>query len=333
MIIGMKGIAHFAVGVAAASLFPEAVRQAAAGNPLYFILGGVCGLLPDTLDFKFYRFFYRHDIEVRPDPKAPDVRQIADAIALAVNRAGDERKPIRIKLDTIRLGTDAWRQYQVRFDVEGRRVVVALGPVVDTGQTPLPGQSTQPGPSAGAPVRHPLRISYEAAVKVDILDGPLFQMQPGADGAISPDFIPWHREWTHSFTLAALIAAGAWLIWNGFAAAVVFAAFAGHIAADQMGFMGSNLFYPFTRARTSGLKFMHSGQSLPNFATVWLCVVLIFWNLSRNTPGAPPGITVGRMLIAGLLAPAALYLLARWLIPAPATVVSPLEDEESEANI
>ena len=63
----MKGIAHFSLGIAAASCFPAAVQAGAEGNPLYFILGGIFGLLPDTLDFKFYRFIYSHDVEITPD--------------------------------------------------------------------------------------------------------------------------------------------------------------------------------------------------------------------------------------------------------------------------
>ena len=52
----MKGITHFTIGVAAASCVPVAVETAASGNPLYFILGGIFGLLPDTIDFKLYRY-------------------------------------------------------------------------------------------------------------------------------------------------------------------------------------------------------------------------------------------------------------------------------------
>ena len=65
----MKGIAHFSSGIAAASFFPWSVQAAAEGNPLYFILGGIFGLLPDTADFKFYRFFYRHDVNIELDPR------------------------------------------------------------------------------------------------------------------------------------------------------------------------------------------------------------------------------------------------------------------------
>ena len=83
----MKGITHFAVGVATASCFPVAVAAGAAGNPLYFLLGCICGLLPDTLDFKCSRFFYRCDMIVTPDPLRPDPGMIAAAVALAAERA------------------------------------------------------------------------------------------------------------------------------------------------------------------------------------------------------------------------------------------------------
>ena len=68
----MKGISHFATGVAVASCFPQAVEAGAHGQPLYFLLGGICGLLPDTLDFKFMRYFHGHDLEVVPDPHRPE---------------------------------------------------------------------------------------------------------------------------------------------------------------------------------------------------------------------------------------------------------------------
>ena len=48
----MRGVVYFVAGVAAASCFPFAVEAGANGNPLYFILGGCCGLLPDIIDFR-----------------------------------------------------------------------------------------------------------------------------------------------------------------------------------------------------------------------------------------------------------------------------------------
>ena len=62
----MKGIAHFAVGVAVATFVPDVV--AAAGRDLAFgpLVGGLAGLLPDTLDFKLFRFLERRDVEIDP---------------------------------------------------------------------------------------------------------------------------------------------------------------------------------------------------------------------------------------------------------------------------
>lgn len=53
----MKGISHFITGVAIATFFPEVVRAGGAGS-LLPMLGGVGGILPDTIDFKFARYWY-----------------------------------------------------------------------------------------------------------------------------------------------------------------------------------------------------------------------------------------------------------------------------------
>ncbi len=92
----MKGIVHFVAGVAVASCFPFAVEAGANGNPLYFVLGGCFGLLPDTIDFKFSKFFYKHNIEIAPDPNNLDAEIIADAIATAVNQVNDRADSIGI---------------------------------------------------------------------------------------------------------------------------------------------------------------------------------------------------------------------------------------------
>jgi len=58
-----------------------------------------------------------------------------------------------------------------------------------------------------------------------------------------------------------------------------------HVLEDQTGFMGSNLFYPFTKERSSGMQWFHSGHAIANFATFWLAVSFIAFNLNRYTPG------------------------------------------------
>ena len=83
----MKGFSHFMSGVAVASFCPWSIDAALQGNPLFFVLGGACGILPDTLDFKVYRFFYKHDIYITPDPGNPDPQYIADEMARAMDLA------------------------------------------------------------------------------------------------------------------------------------------------------------------------------------------------------------------------------------------------------
>jgi hypothetical protein len=63
-----------------------------------------------------------------------------------------------------------------------------------------------------------------------------------------------------------------------------------HVATDQLGHLGSNLFFPLTRQRTPGLGLIRSGDALPNVAAVWLSGALIVFNLDRFSaaPVLPP---------------------------------------------
>ena len=309
----MKGIAHFAAGVAAASCFPGAVAAAEKGNPLYFILGGVFGLLPDTMDFKFYRFFYRHDAEVVPDPLGPDLQLIADAIADAVRQAADTGKPFRIKLNTIRVGTDLWQRYTLRFNLTTNRIEVDLGPKVDTGGTPVE-DPPKPPRTASAPLPCPVTLDYHAETHIDIFEGPIFQMCIAKDGSVVPQFIPWHRQWSHSLLLGLILAAPAGLVWDPLAGCVVAAAYTAHVAFDQLGYMGSSLFWPLTRHRTPGLKLQHSGEALPNLAAVWLSCLLIFWNLAHHAARATVEINTSALILWGAVIPfAAIHVTRKFL--------------------
>ncbi|MCE9615463.1 MAG: metal-dependent hydrolase [Lentisphaerae bacterium] len=279
----MKGITHFAIGLAAASCFPGAVRAGSAGDPLYFILAGICGVLPDTLDFKFTKFFYKSDILVIPDPLRPDAQQIADAVSLAVSRALATGRPVNLKLSTIQLAADQWQRYLVAFDVPNRAVHVQYGPVVDTGGNPLPHLAPASIPAGRATLEAGLELEYLATTTIDIFDGPVFCFEPTPAGRVRPVFIPWHRSWTHSVVVALLLALCGALAWDLLAGAVIFAAYAAHVLADQAGYLGSNLFAPLTRRRAPGLKLTHAAWPLPNFVAVWLALLLIFWNLARAT--------------------------------------------------
>jgi hypothetical protein len=280
----MKGISHFTSGVAVASFFPWSIAAAQDGNPLYFILGGAFGLLPDTLDFKFYRFFYKHHVYIEPDPRDPDPQAIAEKIAESVGQAGNSDKVIKVKLSTIRLGADYWQQYVVRFDPETQEVIVRFGPVVNTGQVPVPNSEPEKAAEGRAKLPCPIVQTYDATTRVDIFDGPTFGFEKDADGSVVLHFLPWHREWTHSLVMGALLAVAGGLIWDWRASAVIMGGYTVHVLEDQLGFMGSNLFFPLTKIRFPGIHIMRSGDAFPNFAAVWFSCLLIFWNVYRAMP-------------------------------------------------
>ena len=309
----MKGIAHFISGVAATSFCPWAVEAAQNGNPAFFILGAAAGILPDTIDFKLYRYFYRHDVSIEPRPDRLDPQPIADAVAAAVSEASETGKPVRLKLCTIQLSADNWRQYRILIDPDAGEVRVQFGPVVSTGQVPQAGTLPEPRPVAVAKFSVPVRQSYEPVYTVDIFDGPSFLFKRGENGEVEIDFLPWHRNWSHSFTFAALLA-GLASFWTWQAGAVVFAACAIHILEDQLGHMGSNLFFPFSVKRTPGLKWMYSGDAFPNFGCVWLCCLLIFWNLYAAIPEPLYHFSFFRLMLYAVIIPFAVFGAVRWFL-------------------
>jgi len=323
----VKGISHFITGVALATFFPEVVQAGAHGS-LLPMLGGIGGILPDTLDFKFARYFERYDEEIDPGPN-PDARDIAGRVAAAMRQAYETNKPQNVMLHTIRLGADLWRQYAIRFAPQHNEVAVRIGPVVDTGlqnvganpcgrppENPCgrpPGNpcgrppenpcGRPPGNPCGRPPENPcgrppenpcgrppgeVRIkvgvpmapTYDAETKIDIFSGPSFKFERRGD-QLHIHFLDWHRRWSHSLTLAAAVGVVAGLLFGKWAGIVAGLGFAGHVLEDQLGFMGSNLFYPFTKKRTTGLQLLRSGDAVPNFLTVWTAVALILFNLDR----------------------------------------------------
>jgi membrane-bound metal-dependent hydrolase YbcI (DUF457 family) len=275
----LKGIAHFVTGVALATFFPPVVQQAALGG-LLPVLGGIAGILPDTLDFKFARYFERYDDEVDPDSREPDPHQIAARVVAAMREAYESGRPRSLMLHTIRLGPDLWRQYSVRFDPPAGQVVVRIGPLVNTGQVPYPGSEPQGKAQARLGVGVPMVHTYDAENKVDIFSGPSFRFERRGD-RVHIHFLDWHRRWSHSLTIALLLGLAAWPLLGQWAGLVVGLGFAGHVVEDQLGHMGSNLLWPFTRRRMPGLHLLRSGDAIPNFLTVWTSLVLILFNLDR----------------------------------------------------
>jgi len=296
----MKGITHFTVGVTLASCLPQAVQAGSDGNPLLFILGGIFGLLPDTLDFKILRFLHRHDVEIVPDPSRPDPALIAEALAGSIRRARITGRPVRVKLHSSAPGAGLWHRFRVTLPAAGNRVAVGYEGVVNTSQE-MARHAPHPRAAAEADLPCAVTTDYTATTTVDILDGPSYAMEPLGDGRVAIRFIPWHRHWTHGLPVAAVIG-GALGWWLGPAAGLIGGgAYALHALADQCGHMGSNLFFPFTRRRSPGLQWVRSGSTLANLGVVWIACLVIYWNLARagqadRAPGLP-----GLLVLFGFL--------------------------------
>ena len=318
----MKGFSHFMSGVAVASFGPWAIEAALQGNPIYFVLGGACGILPDTVDFKFYRFFYHHDVYATPDPKNLDPQYVADEVARAVNMAVDEKRYVNLKLVSVRLGADFWQQYSVKFDNEKLEVLVRFGPVVNTGQVPVEGTEKGHEKIGRAKLKAKVIQTYDAALKVDIFDGPTVGLKPLPNGDLDLEFLPWHREWSHSLTVGAMLGvlvgilayflSGWTAAWQCFV--TIAACYGVHVVEDQLGHMGSNIFYPLTKLRTPGLHWMHSGDGLPNFLAVWISCLLIFWNLYQGQPAMTYHFGFFHLMMVGLVIPGLAFGALRWIL-------------------
>jgi membrane-bound metal-dependent hydrolase YbcI (DUF457 family) len=129
--------------------------------------------------------------------------------------------------------------------------------------------------------------TYDDEITIDIFSGPSMSFKKAGD-AVRVTFMPWHRNWTHSLVAVLLLGAIGALIAPVYGVALALAALL-HVVADQMGFMGSNLFFPITRERTMGWKLMRSGDAIPNFLVVWVSLACILLNLDRfsDAPAIP----------------------------------------------
>ena len=304
----MKGFTHFISGMAVASFFPQAVHMAAQESSFILCLGGLFGILPDTLDFKLAKYFYKSDFEVKPDPNKLDAREIANGVAQAVNKAIETGKGT-VQLHTMQIASNRWRSYLLRFDTKTSEICVDIGPEVDTGQIPFDGTELTDPEKAHARVKVNCEFyqQFDKVSNIAIMTGPCFEFAKRDDGKMEIVFLPWHRQWSHSFTLGMLIAFLVGLVtyftipegphpelytiprWMLYPLIILFGSMV-HIIEDSTGFMGNNLFYPFTKGRTNGLGFMSASEGIPNFFFVWTSVICILYNLDRFTPTGNPAI-------------------------------------------
>ena len=281
----MKGIAHFATGLCAASFVPGVVQDAARGG-LLIALGGACAMLPDFLDFRFAKYMEQRDADIMPDRADPNSQAIADAIAHEMALVTPDRSRI-IQLHPLRLGVVEWVTYWVRFDTANGDVAVTMNDV-----------------EARAHVGK-LDYLYDGALEAGELGGPSLKLIAGPKG-VQIEFLPWHRVWTHSLVLAAALGVLAAALLSPVAGLVAGLGYAAHVLEDQLGYMGANLFWPFTRRRYDGLHLLHSGDAIPNMVTVWLSLTLLLLNLDQAS--ASPLIATGPYLAFAVLLPSLLLI-------------------------
>jgi len=336
----MKGITHFMTGVAVSSFFGGAVEMAEYQKSWIMILGGMYGIMADTLDFKFYSFFSREDYVIDPDPLNPDPQGIAEQIGKAIEQAYDEYRLVKIKCHTIRLGADLWRQYVIKFDAEKGEVVVVINPIVTTSQIPYLGTEPKEKRVGRYALRVPLTETHGHPTVVDIMNGPQIGFRR-IKGRVLVEFIPYHRTWTHSFFIGAVAASFAWLIasraagWNigWYYGVVALAAYWSHLICDLTGYIGASFFWPFWKKRTPGLRWFKANNPDSNFIFNYLCLMVAIFNLNRFTyidPIRRAGHYIGasplRYFLSTCVIPIGIYLLLT-------AVFGEKKKEEKEAEV
>jgi len=250
---------------------------------------------------RIYRFPGYLDVEENGEvywniADAPHPQYIASAVAEAIDRAYETARMVTIKIHNIRMPGDFYRRFLVHYDEKNRRIMVVMGPLVSTGGLPLEGSDPPEYRKIGvAETKYPFRKVYPRPTIIDAFSGPEIGYERVGD-VVEEVFIPWHRGFTHSVTGSILIGGLIGLVsllfgysnWVYLTLASILG-YLMHVLEDQLGFMGSNLLPPLTKRRIPGVMLGPSRQGLMNFATNWLMLSLLIWNVNRYMPiVAPP---------------------------------------------
>lgn len=324
----MKGVVHYFIAAAAASLIPMVMELSIYEKAFVILFAAIAGILPDYIDFKLVRFFWRVDEEIIPDWPIPDTKKIARRVAELIDKAWNEKRTINVQFHTIKVGPSTWRRWYVHLNPDKKKVIVGVGPIQTFGGRDFLStvEDIPPEMRVGeASFEAPLKYDYkDRTIKVSILVGPMVAFKPKED-KIEVVFLPWHRSFSHSFTLGAFISAiflGILLLlgWTFDIAKIYalafFVGYASHVVSDHLGYMGSNLFWPFTKERTPGLKLAESIDPYLNFGTFWTMMAILIWqmNYSINPPPIDFSITFGELFIPAYISYPVIAVLIPWII-------------------
>jgi membrane-bound metal-dependent hydrolase YbcI (DUF457 family) len=291
------------MGIAVATFFKSLMVGAAEYDSLLILLGGIFGLLPDTIDFKFLVYMEPQDMVIDPDPRDMRPQEIAEKIAAEINKA-ETLKPgqmRRLQLHTLKIGPDLWQSYSIYFNKPRKQVEVRVGPHVTMSGVPAFGTEPPSEKASGAARFNPRLIeTYGKPTEIKGFSGPSFGFLKREDGAVEVVFIPFHRRSGHSLTLGAVFAGLGWMLtglWT--VGAVIFLAWLMHVVLDSFGHLGNNLFWPLTKQRTSGLYLVSAANPYWNAFTVYSCMAIILWNMNLYNAEVSISYTVPGMAALG----------------------------------
>ncbi len=317
----MKGLTHFMSGAAVASFFLPAVKMAGAeriggANSFILCLGGLFGIMPDTMDFKMGQFFTKAEHEIDPDPMNPDPQEMAEGLGKALDDAYEKGTMVKAQMYPMRLGADLWRQYVVNFDGQTNEVVIVLNEIVTTSQVPVLGSEPPKGKRIGRyKIKGEFNITHGRPSVVDIMSGPMYGFKKNEQGKMEIEFLPWHRTWSHSYVLGAMLSIPVWLIaslvagWNigWLYGLIAFLGFAVHLTEDLTGHMGGSLLWPLIKPRCNGLNLFKASNPHANFSVDYAAVILILFNLNRFAPEPAFTLSAFKYFLYALILPLGFY--------------------------
>lgn len=131
----MKGLTHFLTGAATATFFPSAVQATVNERSWIIMLGGLMGIMADTLDFRVSRYFFKSDYDINLSEDNLDPEIVASTVAKAIKKAHETQKTVSLKLNTLKVSANYYRTYSVAFDNENKELTARIGPLKSLGQT------------------------------------------------------------------------------------------------------------------------------------------------------------------------------------------------------
>jgi len=293
----IKPLSQFLSGIAWATCWPASFQAAAESHPAPILLGGICAILPDTLDLWIAKPFHKPDIHIVPDPEAPNPHLIAETLAHVLSQSHNTGRKCKIDCYPIPVGPNQWIPYSIHFDSARQQIDVTIH-----GINPISASALVPNGFVSDTTHH-----------IDIYAEPLsLCIEPMADGRAFLKMMPQIQQWSHSLVTALIISVLVSGIWGIATGIIAGGAYTLHLYADQWAFTGSALFWPFRKNRQPGFQWISPPQRRTmDFVLLWMASLLIFGNIIRTASPPIEGPSLLQLLLFGGATPLALFFRLR----------------------